>query len=564
MDERRTRGARGGDPQGADADILAPGLVHELRQPLTGLDAGLRLVERELGSSVTGLDGWKIAASQVARLRETLETYQQLMSPGAAEQRAFAVEPIVRRAVESVRHRLEGGRDRVAVVIEEGVPQAHGSPQALLHALTNLLANAIDAVAETGAPGRIEARALRVADGVPRAQVRIADEGVGIPPERRRLLFRARYTTKPRGSGSGLGLAIGRRMLRRAGGELRLALPDDPARRPWARTEFVVDLSAGEGQPVAQEPPPPRRGALASAAPAVALGAALLVAVGVGWAGFRSWIRAGDEPRPVAVAAAPEAVEILDVEGRIERLRGEAWEPVASGERLQPDDTLRTGAASGGTLAIGSRSRLVVSEATQLTVREVTTAVQRMRLTRGRISVDHQPDGARVLVIESAGGDSVARAGAARFSVLASGTALAVATETGAVRLQSAGRTVDVAAGQQSVSFRGRAPSEARAVPIALLLRVARSAREAGDACVIEGTVDPGAEVRVDGRLVDAEPHGRFAVRLPRVQGRTHATVVTRDAAGRVAQRRVGCAADEGVSDFAVRWGQDAPAPKSP
>jgi hypothetical protein len=81
---------------------------------------------------------------------------------------------------------------------------------------------------------------------------------------------------------------------------------------------------------------------------------------------------------------------------------------------------------------------------------------------------------------------------------------------------------------------------------------------------MIEGTVDPGAEVRVEGRLVDPGPQGRFAVRLPLEKGRTYATVVTRDAAGHVVQRRVDCAAEHDVSDFAVRWGQDAPAPKIP
>jgi hypothetical protein len=562
MDEARTRNRTGGEPQRADADVVAPGLVHELRQPLTGLHAGLKLVERDLGSSVTGLDGWKIATLQLARLRETLDTYQQLMSPDPAEHRPFAVEPIVRRAVEALRFRLDGGPDRLAVAIDGDLPQAYGSPQALLHALSYLLSNAIDAVAESGRPGRIEVRALRAGDGAPRAQVRVADEGGGIPPERRRNLFRARYTTKPRGSGSGLGLAIGRRMLRRAGGELRLAAPGDPARRAWSHTEFVVDLAAAADTPAPLELPPPRRPALAGAVPAVAFALALLVAVGLGWAGFRRWIRGGDEPRPVAVAASPQVVEVLDAQGRIERLRGETWEPVASGQRLQADDTIRTAAGAGATLAIGDRSRLAVSDATQLTVREITAAVQRLRLSRGRISVDHQPDGARVLVVESERGDSVARAGAARFSVLATGTALAVATETGAVRLQSAGRSVEVGAGQQSVSFEGHAPSEASPVPIALLLKVARAARAARGSCTVEGTVDPGAEVRVEGRPVDPGPQGRFAVRLPLEKGRTHATVVTRDAAGHVVQRRVGCSSEHEVSDFAVRWGQDAPAPK--
>jgi hypothetical protein len=562
MGDATTRWTRRGAPPRPDADVVAPGLVHELRQPLTGLDAGLRLVERELGSSVTDLDGWRIASTQLARLRETLDTYEQLMSADGAEHQAFAVEPIVRRAVESLRFRLDGARDRLAVVVERDVPQAYGSPQALLQALTNLLGNALDAVAQTGKPGRIEVRALSTAGGLARAQVRVADEGVGIPPDLTRLVFAPRFTTKPRGSGSGLGLAIARRMLRRAGGELRLAAPDDPSRRSWARTEFVVDLAADGKTPAPQEPPPPRRTVLAGAAPAVALLAALLVVVGLGWSGFRRWVRAGDAPRPAAVAAAPIVVAVVDVEGRIERLRGDGWEPVASGQRLHAEDTIRTGAGSGATLAIGDRSKVAVSDATQLTVREITAAVQRLRLSRGRISVDHQPDGARVIVVESERGDSVARAGAARFNVLASGTSLAVATEAGAVRLQSSGRSVEVQAGEQSVSFEGQVPSEARPVPVALLLKVARTAREARGWCTVEGTVEPGAEVRVEGRLVDPGPQGRFAIRLPLAKGGTSATVVTRDAAGHVAQRRVDCAAEHDVSDFAVRWGQDAAAPK--
>ena len=566
MGEARSRPPTDAGAPPREPDLVAPGLVHELRQPLTGLEAGLKLVARELGASVTGLDGWGIATEQLARLRETLETYGRLMSPDAADDQPFAVAPVVRRAVGALRFRLDGVRERLAVVIEPGVPQAYGSPQALLHALTNLLGNALDAVAETGKDGRIELRALRAvgADGVARAQVRVADEGVGIPAERRHLVFRSRFTTKPAGRGSGLGLAVARRMLRRAGGELRLAAPQDPARRPWAATELVVDLAAGAGAPAPQEAVPPRRTSPARAVRALALAAAVLAAAGLGWAGFRRWAGAGDEPRPETAATdAAQAVEVVEVEGSVERLRGEAWEAVALGERLRPDDTLRAGTGSRATLAIGDRSRLAVSDATQLTVREITAAVQRLRLTRGRISVDHQPNGARVLVVESEGGDSAARAGAARFGVVASGTSLAVATEAGAVRLEAAGRSVDVAAGQQAVAFRGAAPSAAAPVPAALLLRVARAVAAARGACTIEGAAPPGAEVRVEGRPVEPGPQGAFAVRVAIAPGRRYATVATRDAAGRFVERRVGCAAEHDVSDFAVRWGQDAPAPAS-
>ena len=290
--------------------------------------------------------------------------------------------------------------------------------------------------------------------------------------------------------------------------------------------------------------------------------ASLVIAVVLGWTGFRRWIEAGEAPQPAAVAPAPAAVEVLAAEGQVERRRGLEWERVTSGQQLLADDSIRAAAGAGATLAIGAATRIVVSDATELTVREITATVQRLQLTRGRLSVDHQADGARVLVVESEGGDAVARAGTARFSVLASGAALAVATQAGVVRLRSAGEAVDVGAGQQSVSFQGHGPAIPTQVPVALLLRIARTARDAGGSCLVEGVVEPGAEVRVEGKLVEPGPRGRFTVRVPRTEARDRARVVTRDASGRVVDRRVPCEREHNVSDFAVRWGQDAPVAK--
>jgi len=405
----------------------------------------------------------------------------------------------------------------------------------------------------------VEVRVLRAPGEEGRTQVRVVDEGIGIPPAARRRLFTPRFTTKPRGKGTGLGLAISRRMLRAAGGEVRLAREDDPARRPWATTELVVDLAASASAPAPRAPAPATDGRGAAALRAT-MAVVLLGCVAAGWAGFHRWVRAGEEP--VSTPAAPvvtDRVEIVDAEGGLERLRGGQWEPLGKGAVLHEEDTLRTAAGARATLAIGDRSRLAVSDATQLTVREITAAVQRLKLSRGRLSVDHQADGARVLVIESERGDAVARAGTARFSVLANGAALAVATEAGIVRLQAADRAVEVGAGEQSVSFRGEAPAAATPISVDVLLRVARSARASDGTCTVEGSVAPGAEVRVDGRAVAPGPDGRFAVRLPAHAAATRATVATRDASGRTVERRVACVRDveeHDLSDFAIRWGQ--------
>ena len=447
---------------------------------------------------------------------------------------------------------------RDLVVIEPDVPQAHGSPQALLHAVTNLLANAIDAVRETGEPRRIESG--RCARWTVCAQVRIADEGAGIASIRRRHLFAAGFTTKPKGRGSGLGLAVSRRMLRQAGASSgSRPSPTRPASMVGDGVRHRPRRVGGRAAP--QERDPRRGAALRRTAAVAVLLAALVVALAVGWRGFRRWVRAGDVGPAPAATTAPAAVEVIATEGLIERRRGQIWESVARGQQLVADDSIRAGPGAGATLAIGAGTRIEVSDTTELTVRGITAAVQRLQLTRGRLSVDHQADGARVLVVENESG-AVARAGTARFSVLASGTALAVATQTGVVRLHSAGQAVDVPAGQQSVSLEGRAPAAPTQVPVTVLLKIARTARDARGACVVEGVAEPGAEVRVEGRLVEPGARGKFAVRLTGTADTEGARVVTRDAAGRVTERRVRCAKERGVSDFAVRWGQDAPVAK--
>src|SRR6185436_2064807 len=158
----------------------------------------------------------------------------------------------------------------------------------------------------------------------------------------------------------------------------------------------------------------------------VALVAALL---GGAWMLFRGTLyrpanavaaaQAADEPRAdeaIVVAVAGDAVRLSP---------GGGTSALAVGQRLRADDSVRTGRGGRTDLQMGTRSRLTVSESTQLTVREITEKLHRFKLTRGRIAVDYQADGARLLRIESADGGAVAETQGARFGVLSTGTAVA-------------------------------------------------------------------------------------------------------------------------------------------
>jgi two-component system, CitB family, sensor kinase len=84
--------------------------------------------------------------------------------------------------------------------------------------LGNLVDNAVDAVASTGAPGTVVVRLLADGDAV---VLQVADTGPGVPPEQVASVFRRGFTTKPSdASGRGVGLALVQVVCERRGGSV--------------------------------------------------------------------------------------------------------------------------------------------------------------------------------------------------------------------------------------------------------------------------------------------------------------------------------------------------------
>lgn len=227
-----------------EAALLMPGLVHEMRQPVMGIKAGLQLLASVLRERLTQLDDWQLVLSQVARLEEIFDAYQQLMEEASPEARPFQAAPVVLRAVDLLRFRTRKLGARFAVVTPHDLPAALGTPSALLHAVTNLVMNALDAVENTADRARVEVRLLTPPDLPGRLQLRVSDNGYGVPPALRERIFEPLFTTKPPGAGTGLGLHTARRLLRPFGGVVQLLADDAPLRQPWATTEFSVELPA--------------------------------------------------------------------------------------------------------------------------------------------------------------------------------------------------------------------------------------------------------------------------------------------------------------------------------
>lgn len=229
------------DDNTEELSLLAPGLIHDMRHPLMGVLAGVELLQRKLGPGNPAAAELQLVVAQAQRLHEMLRTWEELLS-GSAARAPFPVADTVRRAVDLLSWRLRRLGDRFALEAPQTPVWAMGTPNAVVHALTNLLANALDAV--DGEPGRVQVRVLGGDGGV---EVRVSDEGCGIPAEVRSMLFTPRFTTKPPGRGTGLGLHLARSMMERAGGKVWLVEDTDPKRASWAHTEFAISCAPHEG-----------------------------------------------------------------------------------------------------------------------------------------------------------------------------------------------------------------------------------------------------------------------------------------------------------------------------
>jgi two-component system C4-dicarboxylate transport sensor histidine kinase DctB len=219
----------------AEAGLAAASLVHELRQPLFALKATL-----QLGQQAGGLDPARLAdlLTSVEHLEGLLDAWGGV---GREESPAlYDAGEVVGEVVRMLRPRARSVGVDVELRLDPRV-WAHGAPSVARQVTTNLLQNALDAVAGQ------EARQVVVGVYAQGGQVviEVADSGPGLDPSVRDRVFEPFVTTKARG-GTGLGLYVARRLCETAGGSIELA---SSAAGTVARAQFKG--SSDEGRAVA-------------------------------------------------------------------------------------------------------------------------------------------------------------------------------------------------------------------------------------------------------------------------------------------------------------------------
>lgn len=222
---------------------------HELRTPLASLDGMLELLDDDLRAGNPDLEDARSllerARTQSRRLARLAADLLDLSRLDAQVQ--LRSEPVeLGELSRAVLAEFELGTEERGIVstLDDSGAQvwARGDPGSIARIVRILLDNAVR-VSPQGSEVTVE---LRNGDNV---SLTVHDEGPGIPPEERQLIFE-RFQRGRAASGSagfGLGLAIGRELAERMGGELVLERTDMPGatftlRLPVARAQ--------EGEPL--------------------------------------------------------------------------------------------------------------------------------------------------------------------------------------------------------------------------------------------------------------------------------------------------------------------------
>jgi signal transduction histidine kinase len=181
---------------------LTSGVAHEVKNPLNAMRIHLELLKARLGDThPAARENLDVIAHEIQRLDRVVHGFLKFVRPEELNLAPVDVGALLAEVARLMAPEAGRAGTRIALDVAPELPPVPGDVGLLQQACTNLVTNAIQAMPDGGA---VTLGAGRGPDGA--IEVRVSDEGVGIPAEDLERIFRLYYTTKPQGSGIGLSM----------------------------------------------------------------------------------------------------------------------------------------------------------------------------------------------------------------------------------------------------------------------------------------------------------------------------------------------------------------------
>ncbi|WP_375381981.1 ATP-binding protein [uncultured Sphingomonas sp.] len=217
------------------ADV-ARRIAHEIKNPLTPIQLAAERLQRRYGHTVEESDTTfsRLTETIVRQVGDLRRMVDEFSSFARMPKPVFQLEPLVDAARQTMfLHEVAHPGIRFRLIHDDPGPSMVCDRRQIGQALTNLVKNAVEAVEATErADGTIT---MTIEETTGRVSVEIADNGVGLPPERDRIL-EPYMTTRVRGTG--LGLAIVKKIIEEHAGTIGFS------DRPGGGTIVTLDFDA--------------------------------------------------------------------------------------------------------------------------------------------------------------------------------------------------------------------------------------------------------------------------------------------------------------------------------
>jgi C4-dicarboxylate-specific signal transduction histidine kinase len=236
---------------------LTASIAHEMNSPVAAVRAALLELEKLIAeyrdsagdTQVTPEDHQEIASEMGKVLRLATSAAEraadfvrsiknQTRDTGKKERIRFDAVASVRESLLLLGHSLRKANCSVQIHSSADVIQLVGPPGRLGQVVTNLVTNAIDAMAPTGG-GKIELSLEKTDEQI---TLCVSDRGYGVPEEIRERIWDPLFTTKPFGQGTGLGLTIVRDII---AGDFGGSVEFEPRSDGGASFRVVLPISDG-------------------------------------------------------------------------------------------------------------------------------------------------------------------------------------------------------------------------------------------------------------------------------------------------------------------------------